>query len=67
MNETIIDYLFNMNFIDYLNILASVAIIVSFIVGGSYMIYHLFYYRRREIEVDNELVHKITSNSIIHH
>jgi tellurite resistance protein TehA-like permease len=66
MNETIFDYLLNMSFIDYLNILASITIVISFVVGGSYIIYHFFYFRRKEMEVDNEMINKITSDSIIH-
>jgi hypothetical protein len=67
MNETIRDYMLNMNFVDYVNMLVSITIIVSFFCGITYMVYHFFYYKYNEVEIDNELEHKITVNSILHH
>ena len=67
MNENIVEYLLNIDFIDYLNMLASITIIISFVFGFSYMVYHYIYYRNRTMEIDNELEHKITANSISHY
>ena len=67
MNENLVEYLFNIDFIDYLNMLASIVIILSFALGFGYMIFQQIYYRNKPFPTDNELEHKITANSIMHH
>jgi len=42
MSEGIIEYLKNVDFIDYLGLLTSVMIVVAYLTGGLYMIFNFF-------------------------
>jgi len=42
MAEGIIEYLKNVNFIDYLGLLTSIMIVVAYVTGFIYMIYNFF-------------------------
>jgi hypothetical protein len=42
MNEGIYEYLRNVDFIDYLGLLTSAAIVIAYFTGGLYMIFNFF-------------------------